>query len=65
MTTLAQRVRFPAWPRWVMIVGVVLAAIGVGGAILTVGTGWFGPGIIARLAAAPPRFLIFALVSTL
>lgn len=65
MTTVTQRVSFPAWPRWVMVVGVVLAVIGIAGAVLTVGTGWFGPGIIARLGAAPPRFLIFALVSTL
>lgn len=65
MTSATQRGRFPAWPRWVMIVGVALAVLGIIGAVLTVGTGALGPGIIYRLGTEPLKFLLFVLVAFL
>ena len=65
MTSVTQRVPFPAWPRWVMIVGLAIALIGVIGGILTIGAGALGPGLIKSLGSAPLKFLLFVLVGML
>lgn len=65
MTVMTQRVRFPAWPRWVMIVGLAITLIGVVGGILTMGTTALGPGLINSLGSAPLKFLLFILVGVL